>query len=160
MIYLLFFPIAMIALISGCTATSFTSLAQKQRLSQEQLQKKSIIKKEATSSLPDWILDSNKDGYICGIGSSQLHAKMSMTKKIALIAAKAKISEQIKTFVDAQQKVEAKCINEECNNKYSSITNLSSSNMITNSRITDKYLDDANNIYYVRVCSKITKKEN
>jgi hypothetical protein len=151
--HLLIFTIAISAFISGCSTTPVSPSTQKQQ--PIEVKKKPICKEEVKSSLPNWILNPNKNGFICDIGSSRVNAKMSTTKKVALITAKARISEQVKLYINTQSNSEASCINDECKKEFHTKTNIQSSNMIKNIRTLNDYTDVLNNIYYVQVCTKI-----
>jgi len=112
--------------------------------------------KTQKSYLPQWIMQTNtKKGYMCNIGSSALNDNMAISKKVAIIQAKANISQDIQSYVKTQSKLQEKCINDECKNKFTSSTNISSTQMIRNIEITNHFTDTKKGIYYVQVCSKL-----
>ena len=153
--YLLMILTTLTLMTSGCSTTKpqVKSVVEKEPTKQVATSRKTSEVKQ--SGLPTWIMNPNKNGYICDVGTSQLQAKMSITKKVAFITAKAGISEQIRIYVETEQKREASCISEECKSKFSTKTHLSSTNMIQDIAIEDSYTDEEHSIYYVRVCTKI-----
>lgn len=104
---------------------------------------------------PDWITDSNIDGYICNVSSSTLQNNLSITKRIATIQVKANISQDIQSYIDTQVELESKCIDDKCKEKFSSKIHITSSQMIKNSKIMNQYTDKDKNLYYVHLCLKI-----
>ena len=153
--YLLIILTALTLVISGCSSKEpqVKSAVEKEPTRIEATSRETSENKQ--SHLPNWIMNPNKNGYICDIGSSQLQVKMSITEKAAFITAKAGISEQIEIYVETEQKKEANCISEECKSEFTTKTNLSSTNMIQDIAIEDTYIDEEHRVYYVRVCSKI-----
>jgi len=112
--------------------------------------------KTQKSYLPQWIMQTNpKKGYMCNIGSSVLNDNMSITKKVATIQAKANISQDIQSYVKTQSKLQENCVNDECKSKFTSHTNISSTQMIRNVKITNNFTDTKKGIYYIQVCSKL-----
>ena len=108
------------------------------------------------SYLPQWIMQTNpKKGYMCNIGSSALSDNMAISKKVAIIQAKANISQDIQSYVKTQSKLQEKCVNDECKSKFTSSINISSTQMIRNIEITNHFIDTKKGIYYVQVCSKL-----
>ena len=108
------------------------------------------------SYLPQWIMQTNlKKSYMCNIGSSTLNDNMAISKKVAIIQAKANISQDIQSYVKTQSKLQENCVNDECKSKFTSNTNISSTQMIRNIEITNHFTDTKKGIYYVQVCSKL-----
>jgi len=98
---------------------------------------------------------NTKKGYMCNIGSSVLNDNMAISKKVAIIQAKANISQDIQSYVKTQSKLQEKCVNDECKSKFTSNTNISSTQMIRNIEITNHFTDTKKGIYYIQVCSKL-----
>ena len=59
-------------------------------------------------------MNSNKEGYLCNIGSAKLNGNLAITKKIATIEAKANISQDIQSYIKTQIELETNCKNQEC----------------------------------------------
>ena len=115
-----------------------------------------IAKKQSIKyKIPSWLINPNKSDQICAIGTANANSGIDM-KKIAFIRAKAEISKQINIYIESQ-------ITSSKNSNGKSIFATSSShqstNMLKNIKIVNEYLDKNDNIYYVRACSKIQKKE-
>lgn len=109
--------------------------------------------KESTSL--SWIDNPNREGYICEVGFAKINGDEDLTKKIAKIEAKAGISQTIESYIKTQSTLEASCNNDECKNKFSSKTHISSTQMIKNIEIVNQYTDVDKGIYYIHLCSKI-----
>ena len=141
-----YFIIAIVStlLLSGCSSAEPNPIVT---------QSKTIETIE--SYQPDWIINSNKDGYLCNIGYSKLNKNLAITKKIANIEAKANISQDIQSHIKTQIELETNCKNEECKDKYSSKINITSKQMIRNVKIVNQYTDTKKGIYYIHLCMKI-----
>ena len=141
-------------LLSGCGGSTPTPSEVKVKKTTTKITLSKPIEK--VSNLPSWIVSpSNKDGYICEVGSCAISENTKMTKKVALIQAKSNISSQIETYIDSQVKLKTDCISDECKSTISSQITAQSTNMIRNVKVVDNYTDTNENLYYVRACSKI-----
>ena len=146
--YLILLIIATVVILSGCGSV--------QPKPAEQIEVKKIQTSVTYQSyLPDWIMNSNRDGYICNVGSASLENNLAITKKIATIQAKANISQEIQSYIKTQSKLETHCKNQECKEKFSSKTNITSTQMIRNIQIINQYIDTKKGIYYIRLCTEI-----
>jgi outer membrane biosynthesis protein TonB len=168
--------IFMVTIFSGCN--SVTPKPIKQKVLQKPLKTQEVIKpskkkkvtlrtkqttkpKKITLSVvknfnePDWILNPNIDGYICNIGSANLTNNLGITKKIATIQAKANISQDIQSHIKTQLSLEKSCTNQQCNKKFTSKTNITSTQMLKNVKMVHQYTDKKEAIYYIHLCTKI-----
>jgi len=159
-----YYLIMTILFISGCATSSQpkiekqTSIMNDNKVTVKTTILNTVPKpiKKQKSYLPQWIMQTNpKKGYMCNIGSSVLNDNMSITKKVATIQAKANISQDIQSYVKTQSKLQEKCVNDECKSKFTSSTNISSTQMIRNIEITNNFTDTKKGIYYIQVCSKL-----
>jgi hypothetical protein len=156
-------PILLAIILSGCGSVEPKPTANKveSKKISNQSPKAEKIKPQKDSTItisksyPDWIMNSNRDGYVCNIGSSTLNGNLAITKKIANIEAKANISQDIKSYIKTQTELETNCRNQECKNKFSSKTNITSTQMIRNVETINQYTDTKKSIYYIHLCSKI-----
>ena len=161
--YLILLIISTVIILSGCGSIQ-PKTVQKVKAGKVIVQQKNVkvtkSKKVQTpiihkSYLPNWIINSNRDGYICNIGSAKLDNNLGITKKITTIQAKANISQNIQSYINTQTELETNCKNQECKEKFSSKTNITSTQMIRNIKIINQYTDTKKGIYYIHLCTKI-----
>ena len=100
---------------------------------------------------PKWIQNPNKTNHICALGSSSITTAKT-TNMIATLKAKAKISKQIKIYIQTK-KVSNKSDKNSSFHKYSTHQ---STNMLRDIKVHNSYTNRSTNIYYIRMCSKIT----
>ena len=164
--YLILLIISIVVILNSCSSVQ-PKLAQKVEVKKVIIQPKNVkvikSRKVQTPSiyksyLPDWIMNTNRDGYICNIGSALLDNNLGITKKIATIQAKANISQDIQSYISTQSKLETNCKNQECKEKFSSKINITSTQMIKNVKIINQYTDTKKGIYYIHLCTKIQIK--
>jgi hypothetical protein len=138
----------MIVFLSGCGSHV------EPESQQEKPQK--VIKKSVSlivEVLPTWVMNPTKEGYICEVGSSSIYEKMALTKRTALIIAKANISKEIKLYIDTQITKKSHCEGDNCQKEIHSKSTLTSSNMIRNVSVIDSYHDTDTARYYIHLCT-------
>ena len=146
----------MIIVLSGCTEQP--QIKHHDKLSTPQ--SKQTIATPTEKSLPLWIMNPNQEGYLCEVGSVTIQDKFSITKRTALIIAKARISQQIKLYVDTQLQQNIECNNDRCKTVVTSKTTLISSNMIKNVTVHNSYHDNKNQRYYMHLCTALKNGTN
>lgn len=108
-----------------------------------------------TSNKPSWIKNSNRDGYICSIGYANISQDILMAKKIAIVRAKANMSENIMSHIETQDTLKVECKNNNCEKDFDSKTSITSAQMIRDTQTENEYINEKENLYYIRLCSKL-----
>jgi hypothetical protein len=144
------FLFSIILLITGCSISN-EKVNTPILNSQSQSQQQTNIKSKIIDDTPNWILNPDKQNYICATGSSKVLNDKKTMKKIAFMRAKANISIQIKIYINTQSKL---IQNSNGKSKFTISSTHQSTNMLKNIKIMNTYIDEKNQIYYIRVCSK------
>ena len=100
--------------------------------------------------LPQWIFNPNKPNQICEIGSSITQPTPKMTKKVALLMAKANISKQIKMYISNQSNSYK---DNSGKSKFSTKSNQQSTSMLNDIVVADRHFSKEENRLYLRVCT-------
>ena len=148
-----------IVFLTGCSSVK-PIVANQEHKSQERKSQehKSQERKSHNSKRtykPNWITNSNVKGSICNIGSAVINNNFGITKRIATIKAKSNISQEIQSYISTKIKLETKCLNQECKERFSSKINIKSTQMIRNVKEINQYIDTNKGIYYIHLCTKI-----
>ena len=142
---LFLFSVSSIALIlSGCSDNPKITPPHKDPVKQ-------TVKKQTPKDLtPFWVYDPSKPNQICAIGSTP---NISGAKNKAFIKAKANIGKEIKIYIQSENTKSIKCTTKDCKISYKYFSNQQSSQMLNDIVITDRYVDNHNNRYYLRACT-------
>ena len=132
---------ALSLLIVGCGSVNKTTI-QKKITTQ-----KVAIKKDKT---PSWVYEPSKPNQICEVGSA---INDNNAKEKAFLKAKSNIGKQIKVYINSQNEKSIKCTTQDCKTSFKIFSNHQSSQMLNDITITDRYIDNNSNRYYLRACT-------
>ena len=105
------------------------------------------IESNSTENLPHWIGNPNQSVRYGTIGISSKHKTKKLQRKLALIKARASLSEMIKVNVSSEVELKEKSSSEGYQSSISSSSKQSSSNMIQKAYIKDEFIDSNGNLY-------------